>query len=73
MPPPALNVLAAVLDHVDGPAPDPEPELGEDPVRDIWCDAGALSNHMSAGLHEALCVQPAACWYQIRTWEMIEA
>jgi hypothetical protein len=72
---PVLNVLAAVLDHVEGPPPEPEPEpepeQGEDPAGDTWCDA--VSSVMAAGLHEALCVQPAACWYQVRTREMIDA
>lgn len=59
--PPVLNVLAAGLDHMEDPPPDPEPELGEDPVRDTRCDA--VSSVMAAGLHEALCMQRAACWY----------
>lgn len=69
--PPVPNVLATLLDHVEDPPPDPEPELGEDSVRDTWCDA--VSSVMAAGFHEALGVQPAACWYQNRTREMIDA
>lgn len=47
LPPHALIVLAAVLDHLDDSAPDPDPKLGEDPVRGIWCDTGAVSNRMA--------------------------
>jgi len=51
--PSAPNVLAAVLDHVEDPAPDAEPELGDDPVvKETGCDA--VSMVMAVELHAAL-------------------
>ncbi len=74
---PELNMLAVVLDHVldlgAEPEPEPDTEWGEDPAGDgdTWCDS--VSSAMAVVLHEALCVQPAACWYQAKTREMIDA
>lgn len=75
-----LRVLAAVLDQGEGmEMEEPDVEGGEESFKDRGT---VLSDLVSVvfGFHKvdfvqvvAICVQPAACWYQTRIWEIMDA